>query len=159
MPWLPNEQDESEDLVSESYVTFRSKALQMRERVPDNECHPDMAILYKFWTHFLNSNLNLTMYEEFRTLALTDVTERDSQTGLELLSNFYYECLLGPNIIPDRLAKDFVDIVHTDVGKKTDRPAFNALRAAWRNGALNFKSRMKINGLVNNELKTELEQY
>ena len=97
------------------------------------------------------------MYDEFRTFALKDVTERESATGLEHLVNFYYEWLLGPNIIPDRLAKDFIDIVHTDTGKTTGRPAFNALKAAWRNNGLNFKSRVKVDGLINKELRAELE--
>lgn len=144
-----------EDITRESYLGFRAKALQWREGVPDGQCHHDMAILYEFWSHFLISNLNFSMYDEFRIFALMDFTERDSGTGLKHLITFYYEWLLGPNIIPDRLARDFVDIVNTEVGR-SDKPAFDALRAAWRNGAFNFKNRVKIDMVVTEELRAEL---
>ena len=97
------------------------------------------------------------MYKDFRTFALRDFTERNSDTGLKHLITFYYEWLLGPNIISDVLAKDFVDIVHTEEGQQ-EKPALNALRAAWRNGAFNFKSRVKIDGIISEQVKADLER-
>ena len=146
-----------EDITQESYVAFRHKALQLRDQLPEGHCHRDMAILYEFWSHFLMRNLNMTMYEEFHRFAIEDFTERSSDIGLKYLTSFYYEWLLGPNVIPDRLAKDFVDIAYTDLDK-SDRPAFNALRAIWRNGALNLKNRMKIDGITNEQLRADLER-
>jgi la-related protein 1 len=39
-----------------------------------------------------------------------------------------------------------------------DRPGFERLRAAWRNGALDMKSRKKIDNLVDPKLREELER-
>lgn len=65
--------------------------------------------------------------------------------------------MLGPKVISDNLARDFVDLVKEENGE-TDRLAFVKLRSAWRNGALNLKSRIKIDKLIDADLKAELEK-
>ncbi|EHL00693.1 putative Uncharacterized HTH La-type RNA-binding protein [Glarea lozoyensis 74030] len=54
------------------------------------------------------------------------------------------------------LAGHYVDLVKGE--NSGDRPAFERLRAAWRNGALDLRSRKKIDSLVDQKLREELEQ-
>jgi len=59
------------------------------------------------------------------------------------------------------LARHYVDLVkHEKLTSDldSDRPAFTKLRLAWRNGALDMKSRKKIDNLVDAALREELER-
>ncbi|KAH8665753.1 hypothetical protein BGZ60DRAFT_341422, partial [Tricladium varicosporioides] len=59
-------------------------------------------------------------------------------------------------LIPESLARHYVELVKSE--DPTSRPAFERLRAAWRNGALDMKSRKKIDKLVDQDLREELER-
>lgn len=138
---------------SEKYTEVRARALRHRDV-------DDMKVLYRFWAHFLINNFNRTMYEEFRRYALEDA-KRDAPEGLKQLSVYYDQELNRPRTIPDTLAAHYIELVkqektHAAPGART--PAFARLRSAWRNGALDMKSRKKIDKLVSPELKQELER-
>ena len=161
MFWVKDKDQPTEnlphDLTHESYTAFRASALQQRAQSPPGQCHHDMDILYQFWSHFLVRNFNARMYAEFRQHAFDDARQRQSPTGLRNLVAFYYESILANRVVSDGLARDFVDLVASEKGQK-ERPAFDKLRAAWRNGAFNLKNRKKIDNIVDPELKTELEK-
>ena len=164
MFWVKDKDQPTEnlphDLTHESYTAFRASALQHRAQTPAGQCHHDMDILYQFWSHFLVRNFNARMYAEFRQHAFDDARGRDggrSATGLHNLVAFYYGSILAGRVVSDGLARDFVDLVASEKGQK-DRPAFDKLRAAWRNGAFNLKNRKKIDKIVDAELKAELEK-
>ena len=149
--------DESlESITPETFSSFRKKALQSRERASIQICPPDMTTLYHFWATYLFQNFNTAMYGEFRRLALADSSERDSHIGLGHLIDFYYEWLIGPNTIPNRLARDFVDIAREASGKLSNS-AFHALRAAWQSDALHCKNRAKVQSLLDEKLQASLE--
>ena len=97
------------------------------------------------------------MYEEFRNLAFDDATYRDSNVGVRNLVAYYDESILSQKVISDDLARDYVDLVKAEISKK-DRLAFDKLRSAWRNGALNLKNRIKIDKILDADLKAELER-
>lgn len=96
------------------------------------------------------------MYSEFRRTALEDAEKHDSNVGLKNLVQYYDESILSQKVISDDLARDFVDLIKRESSKKA-RPAFDRLRAAWRNGAFNMKNRKKIDNILDAELKAELE--
>ena len=97
------------------------------------------------------------MYNEFRALALEDEAHRQSNTGMKNLVQYYDASLTGKKVIPDTLAKHYVELVEgQDDGN--DQLGFQKLRTAWRNGALNLKNRKKIDSFLTHELKAKLER-
>lgn len=148
---LPN------NVTHESYHVFRANAFQQREQSELGICHRDMDILYQFWSHFLIRNFNTRMYEEFRRMSFDDANKRNSMVGMTNLVQYYDESMLGQKIISDNIAHDFVDLVKSE-GSSKEKPAFDKLRAAWRNGATNMKNRKKIGSIIDADLKAQLER-
>ncbi|KAL8997807.1 MAG: hypothetical protein Q9188_006236 [Gyalolechia gomerana] len=146
-----------EDLTHEPYNIFRRNALLQRERTPGGNCHYDMDILYQFWSHFLIRNFNSRMYQEFRQTAFEDAEKHGSNVGLKNLVQYYNESILSQKVVSDPVATDFLDLVKSERTKQ-ERPAFDKLRAAWRNGAFNMKNRKKLDSMIDASLKAELER-
>ncbi|KAL8712320.1 MAG: hypothetical protein Q9220_003471 [cf. Caloplaca sp. 1 TL-2023] len=146
-----------DDLTHEPYNVFRRKALDQRTRMPGDGCHYDMDILYQFWSHFLIRNFNARMYQEFYQAALEDVERFNTLVGLKNLLQYYNESILGHKVVSDQIARDFVSLVKSE-SRLAERPAFDKLRAAWRNGAFNMKSRKKIDSMIDSSLKADLER-
>ncbi|KAI1007163.1 hypothetical protein K3495_g1064 [Podosphaera aphanis] len=146
----------SERNSQELYIVFRARALKNRELSESSDVHPDMKLLYEFWSHFLCRNFNSRMYSEFRQFALEDA-QAGSLNGMKNLISYYDEILNSKKkTIPEILARHFVDLVKLETSE--ERPAFKRLRAAWRNGALDLKSRKKLDSLVDSKLREELER-
>lgn len=151
----------SKENTDELYIDVRARALKNRDSSLPGDTHPDMKLLYEFWSHFLCRNFNPTMYSEFRQYAIADA-ETNALDGLRSLISYYDETLNNRRkVIPDVLARHYVDLVKnemltTEAG--LERPAFTKLRLAWRNGALDVKSRKKIDNLVDGALRAELDR-
>jgi len=146
----------SEQNSQEPYTAFRARALKHRDASAPGETHADMKLLYEFWSHFLCRNFNLTMYNDFRSYAFED-SRLHAMGGMKNLISYYDEILNSKKkVIPETLARHYVELVKSE--DANDRPAFERLRAAWRNGALDMKSRKKIDNFVDQELKEELER-
>lgn len=145
----------------ELYTIVRARALASRESSAPGETHPHMKVLYDFWSHFLCRNFNPKMYTEFRQFATEDAKE-NALDGMKSLISYYDEILISKKkVISDVLALHYVELVNDEraaAQPNADRPAFGKLRAAWRNGALDLKSRKKIDNLVDQNLREELER-
>jgi len=148
----------SEQNSQELYTDFRKRALRNRGvSATSGDTDPDMKLLYEFWSHFLCRNFNASMYHEFRRCAFEDARD-NSMVGMKNLISYYDEVLNSKKkVIPEILAHHYVELVKSE-SSSADRPAFERLRAAWRNGALDMKSRKKIDNLVDPKLREELER-
>jgi len=78
--------------------------------------------------------------------------------GMTNLVAYYDEVLNSKRkTIPEILARHYVDLVKGEDPLK-ERPGFAKLRAAWRNGALDMKSRKRVDNFVDAKLREELER-
>jgi la-related protein 1 len=158
--WLKGKLSPASELPAntsdEPYVNLRSKALEQRSFSSPPDVCQDMDRLYQFWSHFLVRNFNTRMYMEFASLAAQDFEERSSCAGRTAILNYYAGALAHQEPIRYIVAQDFVTLVQSEP-RDSERSAFKQLRAAWRNGALNLKSRKRIMDFIDPALKVELD--
>lgn len=141
-----------EGLAHERYHSLHDRAIEQRM---SGDFGADMEVLYQFWSHFLIRNFNAAMYDEFHSMALAD-SQHGSGNGIKHLVRYYEALLSGQNPLTDRLAGDLVNLAQSERGDF--RPTFQKLRAAWRNGAFNLKSRKKVDNILRAELREDLEK-
>lgn len=133
------------------YTIFHENALQDRERGMSGATEP----MYTFWETFLVDKFNVGMYEEFKSLASEDSLQGDD-AGTQHLLNYYQNVLKSPYPMVERVASDLVAHLRQEEAKV--RPVFKMMRLAWRNGALDMKTRKRIADLLTEEEKAEFDK-
>lgn len=133
------------------YYEAREEALQDREQGVEDA----METMYSFWSTFLVNSFNLGMYNEFKSLATED-QERGDIRGTESLLRYYEGALMAQPPISVVVAQDLVEQFRKET--LSTRPVFDFVRKAWRNGALNLKSRKRIQDILSTEERTEIER-
>ena len=96
MRWANDVQSVDPDDDSESYLSFRLKALEERQSANPGETPWLMKQLYDFWAQFLVHNFNAKMYDEFRSYAIDDASkEVPARNGLKYLLRYYNDLFYG----------------------------------------------------------------
>ena len=134
-----------------TYGELHQSSTQQREQGVEGAMKP----MYSFWANFLVDKFNFGMYNEFKSLADADARNGDL-IGNQLLLNYYQSALKSPAPLAERVATDLVASLREE--KDADRPIFKMLRMAWRDGALNLKSRKRIGDLLQQEEKIEFDK-
>jgi la-related protein 1 len=112
--------------------------------------------MYNFWSRFLVTNFNPTMYSEFRDLATEDQARGD-EAGFQHLLTFYGGTLKSEKPpITAQVAADMVSFLRKEEGEA--RPMFKTIRQAWRDGGLNLKSRKRIQDNLNDVEKAQFDK-
>lgn len=135
----------------QTYLSVHETAFQQRQIGVEGALEP----LYSFWCDFLVDKFNLGMYQEFEAYAVSD-SQAGSDSGMSHLVRYFGKVLGGPIPISERLASDMVNLSREDKGN--DRPLFQTLRAAWRNGATNMKTIKRLGDVLSAEEKAELDK-
>jgi len=135
------------------YQVLHAKALEQRDQGLHGADNHEMEILYQFWPTFLFQNFNAGMYDDFYRFALEDLNH-GSKNGSTHLAKYYGYKLAADKPLSDRAAHDIVAAISQESGES--RPIFQKVRAFWRDGAFNFKSRKRINDLLDAGLREEL---
>ena len=134
-----------------SYNALHESSLQQREQGIDGAMKP----MYSFWANFLVDKFNNGMYSEFKRMAEADLKEGDT-AGSEHLLSYYRGALKSSAALSEHVAQDLVTSLREE--KETGRPFFKMMRIAWRDGALNLKTRKRIGDLLRDEEKSEFDR-
>lgn len=140
--------------IHEDYTTLHDQgAKQRRERHYDGA----MLVLYPLWADFLAvpNQFNVGMYEEFKSWAIED-EQKGNDNGKKYLVKFYDAMLGSNNPMSRRIADDIVRITRMENG--AHRPLWLKLRAAWRNGATNLKTRKQLADMMEPEEREQLDR-
>ncbi|KAF7118278.1 hypothetical protein CNMCM5793_007694 [Aspergillus hiratsukae] len=149
----------SDDLVHEPYSVFRKRVLYERKLTPNQDDDREMDVLYEFWSHFLVQNFNAQMYNEFKSLALDDLSSRNASSGFNRLIRFYGAFLSSKEILPDEVLEDFLVLCRRELSSHlSGHMAFDTLRSAWHSQACDARNRLKIDSLLDASLRAELEK-
>ena len=135
----------------QTYLSLHDIALQQRQAGVEGALEP----LYNFWTDFLVGKFNLSMYQEFKNLAIGDLQE-GNDSGISHLVRYFGKVLSAPVPISERLAADMVNLSRDE--KPGRRPIFYTMRVAWRNGATNMKTIKRLGDVLTAEEKAELDK-
>jgi la-related protein 1 len=87
------------------------------------------------------------MYDEFCRLAFEDAADHRSEVGLSNLLKFYVEAMLSSqNLMRERVARDYINLVHSENGRRHAAP--RQLETALRHCTLNPRNRERIDNLL-----------
>ena len=135
------------------YQNLHAKAVDQRDQGLHGSANHEMEILYQFWPTFLLQNFNAAMYKDFYRFALEDLSH-GSTNGSTHLAKYYGWQLSAEKPLSDQIAHDIVAAISQENSEV--RPVFQRLRTFWRDGAFNFKSRKRIDNLLDAHLREEL---
>jgi la-related protein 1 len=134
-----------------SYIALHDSSLQQREQGIEGAMNP----MYSFWANFLVDKFNDGMYTEFKKLADSDFEEGDV-IGMQHLINYYHGALKSQAALSEHVVTDLVTLLREE--KEPNRPVFKMLRMAWRDGALNLKTRKRIGDILTDAEKSEFDK-
>lgn len=140
--------------IHEDYTTLVEQGtIQRRE----NHYDGTMLVLYPLWADFLAvpNQFNVGMYEQFKSWAIED-EQKGNDNGKKYLVKFYDAMLGSNNAMSRRVANDITTIVRMET--ESHRPLWLKLRAAWRNGATNLKTRKQLADLMTSREREELDR-
>lgn len=135
----------------QTYLSLHDVAFQQRHLGVEGALEP----LYSFWSDFLVDKFNVGMYQEFKAAAVNDLQE-GNDSGMAHLVRYFSKILGGPIPVSERLASDMVSLSREE--QADNRHIFQALRAAWRNGATSMKTIKRLGDALTAEEKAELDK-
>lgn len=155
--WLLKEDNqnlESDSYIHRLYPHALLHAQQQRESSGATK-NSEMITLYKFWSHFLCSKFNNSMYEDFRRYAFSDA-DASQRFGLECVYRFYESGLETREFFHDNLIRDLVNLVKKDAKNGQDLGP-EKLKSFLSNPQLSAERKQKIESFVDSELQFVLQ--
>jgi la-related protein 1 len=132
--------------VHRAYLAFKANVLEQRKA---NNKVAEMAILYRFWRHFLLCHFNRNTYFEFRQYAM-----EDNRNGLQLGFDYYLGYLkyvhLAKQQPPLLVTSDLLDL------SKDYESALEVLRSVYHDSTVPAATKSQIEGRLDAATKEKL---
>lgn len=135
------------------YDSVRNQSLEQRETLGPAKCS-DMNVLYRFWSHFLVTKYNESMYNEFKKFALEDA-DASARSGLEYLFKFYAKYILRPENVGINVIQDMVKI-STAEAQHGESFGVEKLKTILANEELNKVYRQTIESLLGSDVRSAM---
>jgi len=136
-----------------TYITFKDATLQLRkERGVLNT--PEMETLYRFLSHFLRTQINDSLYHEFKQLVLEDLEEGDS-TGLTYLLRLLEAKLLKSDVSEETF-QDLIKFMNMAQGRFDDGK--HTLHSIMSSTIIPVENKQHLNDLYNTASQASSKQ-
>lgn len=143
------------NMMHRSYSEVRSIVAKQRAATGCQRTN-DLSTLYKFWSHVLVNNFKLSMYKDFKHVALEDA-DAGERFGIEELFKYYGRSFRDRYALGYNIMSDFVNLVRAD-SKHGQKLGMEKLKQVMSSANINRSIKNTIDSLIDDELRMSLQE-